>query len=440
MGKYSLQEAEEDENDDKEDDGRCFPQEADTPVATRALVAPAIIGLSTTTSNENVIIEQHHYHIYHSLPPETEISNKKTCCRFVCSAWFLTLLALLSNTIYLYGPPAPPPSGTTLFTWREYLQRELGIVLETVNTWGHVLPAHVSYGCWQGLVEDTVTTFSVISKTIRGVRNNKNKCDAFPFAVLSTNKDHQLLQLQERFTSRIVSQDVAVEIVWRALVHWNDASNQSERCRYSKPLVLYLTGGAGVGKTHVAQVLADVFVSTACETTILSISCSNQYKDEQILYQQILAHVQSTTTTTTTTTKGGGNVGGSMVILERVQELRKGVFRKLMKRIRQHQQQQQQQQPDSASNENVFAKTLFVITSNVGNRILQKSIQKYSSRGNYNYIPTGELDAFLSYEIGLIHGTDDNNDNNNQEDDHGVDVDKDDTNVALVRTITPCST
>jgi hypothetical protein len=196
-----------------------------TPTTT---TSTALWTRSPATTHGGVTPVQHHYHVY--VPPPSRQSSY--CGRFF-NWWFLVWIILVSHFIQRYGPPAPPPTIPQHNTWTDLFQHQYQVLSDLVKTWGHELPAHVSYWCWQGIRDDlhhTILPFFSFSK-------NYEKC---PWIIPTSPTSIQ---------RQVVGQEIAVERVFHAIQGWKQEA----------PLLLYLTGRTGVGKLHLIKTLAHTF-------------------------------------------------------------------------------------------------------------------------------------------------------------------------------------
>jgi hypothetical protein len=283
---------------------------------------------------------------------------------------------LFSHLIQRYGPPAPPPTISEHTTWTDLFQHEYQVVSNLVKTWGHELPAHISYWCWQGIRDDMRHTI-------------------FPFISFTKTSNKCLWRIPTSATAiqnQVVGQEIAVERVFHAIQGWKQET----------PLLLYLTGRPGVGKQHLIKTLANTLFGGCDDPPLLHLkSHSHSHSHDAYdfdaqpeassLYQQTIDHVLD-------------HSKSSVIVLEHVEQLPAGSFLHFVKQVQ---------------SSEAFHSTILIFTSNVGVRSMDRSIQRYG--GDIASIPQAELQSFISYEVDLFH--------NDENEDEGT------ANVSLVSTV-----
>ena len=359
-------ESEQESEDDGDGDDNSDQQQQERSMTPTVTTSTALWTRSPATTHGGVTPVQHHYHVY--VPPPSRQSSY--CGRFF-TWWLLVWIILVSHLIQRYGPPAPPPTIPEHTTWTDLFQHQYQVVSNLVKTWGHELPAHVSYWCWQGIQDDvhhTILPFISFSKHI-------NKC---PWRIPTSPTAIQ---------SQVVGQEIAVERVFHAIKAW----------KQDTPLLLYLTGRPGVGKRHLIKTLAHTLYDDCDDSPLFHLKSKSDHAygydtqpEASSLYQQTLDHVL-------------GHSKPSVIMLEHVEQLPAGSFLHFVQQVQ-----------SSAA----FHSTVLIFTSNVGVRSMDRCIQRYG--GDIASIPQAELQSYISYEVGLFH--------NDETEDEGT------ANVSLVST------
>jgi hypothetical protein len=390
-------------------------------------------------------IQEHHYHIYYTPPPEyyqnhnenDDVSRPnglhRVCVRVLGSWWFVALLALGGQIIYNYGPPAPPLplTGTASTTpilstvegepvvvalsWPEFWNHQRTLAGKLLRTWGVELPTHVSFWCWQGIRNDFLNKYYTSSSWDEHQGNNNHgladhqDCKWQPHLFTEENTSNQLAfhsiqSLQQNLKNHVVGQDQAIDMIGQVIM-----TRRKRHSSYSKlslsPILMYLTGGVGVGKAHLAYALSRLVFSSSpfsqsdshgngCNLGsdeagsqpifIVDSMDHSDDSDEARIMQQIKDHA----------TQAASSFGGAAVVLTHIEELRPTVFAQLVRTLA-----SSGGFPSTASGS---PNLLVIFTSNVGARVIQKTIQMY---GGIAPIPPLELGTLLSYQVDLFHGT-----------------------------------
>jgi DNA polymerase III delta prime subunit len=186
-------------------------------------------------------------------------------------SFWLVLVAVVTQLVLWYGPPAPPTANEA---WHEFFRRETGAFLQSTTNLLSVIP-HVSH--W-------------ISKELHAEITELIKSPPCPME-LPTNL--------EILDARIVGQSRAVTITKQALHAWTRDKNA---------LILLLSGTVGVGKLQLAQLVATLAV---CQTSTITIH-GRDYAHRHDLVSQLRRHIS-----------GGG---GRVVIIQHPEDMMQHVL------------------------------------------------------------------------------------------------------------------
>ena len=312
---------------------------------------------------------QHHYHIY--MPPPQASSSSPGCCRrIIFSWWTLSTVLLIAHVIARYGPPAPPPPShnnnaeTEPISWNFFLKEQFQIASKLIKTWGHELPSHVSYWCWQAIRDDMMST-----KLSFGSNVNHNN--------LEDPCEMNLSQISLNLKEHVMGQDYAVDQLSSALTNWNDQLQNSldeignhHDHKIPGPLFLYFTGGTSVGKRFLAQTMAHaLFDQCDLEDPFLEMSGS-EVSSLSSLEDELLSGITRS---------------GSVVYVSKVEQMEPDLLQSLIR---------------SAKQSNCCTNTIFILSSNVGSKTIHKSIRRY---GGMDRLPIAEVQALVAYEVGSFH-------------------------------------
>jgi hypothetical protein len=303
-----------------------------------------------------------HYHIYYS----DDDSNSSS---FSSYTWILlSLVAVVAHICYWYGPSVPPiledyEELQESITWQTFLQKEVHRLGTLLSRWIGIAQ-YVCFWCWKAISYDLSAYIPLSSAIDPSIASTG--CQ-LPTAWWDPN-------LPVSLNDEIIGQSPAVEKVHRLLNKW----------KQDGPLIFYVIGGAAVGKRHLAHAIANQFVGPNCRTDDSETASSRvllqlnpslpspiELKTDQ-LFEQVFSHVTA-------------NIGGSVILWPGVDDSAGDKVVPILEKV--------------TSATDVFANSIFVLTSRIGTPTLNKALRKY---GRTN-IPILELESFLMYEVVQAH-------------------------------------
>lgn len=221
----------------------------------------------STTITNTTGAPVHHYHIYYQPPTPTP---ETLCCGTRCGSLgvLLSLVILfLSHVVYQYGPSVPPPHHKSLSnpptttlesslnlpeTWQDVRKDQADRLVDLASSWW-TLATYVSFWCWQGLKYDY---WEAKRKSSDESAQSPTFCHARSLWEVDGGIEDLPLFGQDHILRRLES---ALPLL--PLDHPHPPSS-AETLPFTRqylggPRFLYATGGAGVGKQHLARLLAE---------------------------------------------------------------------------------------------------------------------------------------------------------------------------------------
>jgi hypothetical protein len=331
--------------------------------------------------------------------------------------WFwILLLAVVIQITVLYAPPAPPPMANgdnedheQHQDWQSFLHLHTTQLRESVTALCYHTPTHIGRWWMLGLVTDVQQWY-----------DDYQQPPPCPLRVPTGTSDDDAFFLDKL----LFGQSDAIEVVTDALQAWEPSETSSSG---SQPLLIYLAGMKGVGKTTLARSLAKQLFPKDCapdalEASILTIdagyyaladttkeanydssSSSRRYVEETDtsirtrLAQTIVRHAQ--------------RLDGGIVMFQNVDRMAPGLLIWLVRELRGLTGMNTAATgdfadalgaPPSSSIREHCRKVVFVFSSSsAGARTIMKSIRTYGGRSN---IPRHGLLLDMLHEIDTHFG------------------------------------